>query len=173
MWFAWSALALLAVTLWMVVADYAQPWKRFQAEFRDLERKKLLADMQAERDRINQTELVLELLDPVAMRREALLGRLDLIAQSDQLGLIDLVALRLHLVQQLLPLEAAELRLIALPRLRVVGDDHPQGDRQERQRAQGEHHVHPTEVVMPVRSLFGRCDRWSQLDLLTSDAPRY
>jgi len=26
--FALSALALLGVTIWMVVADYAQPWKR-------------------------------------------------------------------------------------------------------------------------------------------------
>ncbi|HET9228791.1 MAG TPA: c-type cytochrome [Thermoanaerobaculia bacterium] len=57
MWFAVSALALLATTLWMVVADYAQPWKRYQAEFRDLEQKQLLADMKAERDKINQTDL--------------------------------------------------------------------------------------------------------------------
>lgn len=55
--FAISSLALLAVTLWMVVADYAQPWKKFQAQFRSLERKKILADMQAERDKINQTDL--------------------------------------------------------------------------------------------------------------------
>lgn len=57
MWFAVSALALLATTLWMVVADYAQPWKRYQAQFRELERQKLLKDMQAERDKINDTEL--------------------------------------------------------------------------------------------------------------------
>ena len=37
-WFAWSSLALLGVTVWMVWADYAQPWKRLQAEFRELER---------------------------------------------------------------------------------------------------------------------------------------
>src|SRR5690349_10684015 len=57
MWFAVSALALLATTLWMVVADYAQPWKRFQAEFRGLERKKLLDDLKAEREKINSTDL--------------------------------------------------------------------------------------------------------------------
>ena len=37
-WFGISALALLAVTLWMVLADYSKPWKRLQSEFRDLER---------------------------------------------------------------------------------------------------------------------------------------
>lgn len=37
-WFAWSALALLVVTIWMIFADYAKPWKRFQARFRDRER---------------------------------------------------------------------------------------------------------------------------------------
>src|SRR5215207_8350747 len=52
MWFAVSALALLATTLWMVVADYAQPWKRFQAEFRDLEREKLQRDLKEESDKI-------------------------------------------------------------------------------------------------------------------------
>ena len=57
MWFAVSALALLATTLWMVVADYAQPWKRFQAEFRDLERDKLRKDLEAEREKINSTDL--------------------------------------------------------------------------------------------------------------------
>jgi cytochrome c2 len=56
--FAISSLALLAVTLWMVVADYAQPWKKFQAQFRSLERKKILADMQAEQEKINKTDLV-------------------------------------------------------------------------------------------------------------------
>lgn len=55
--FALSSLALLAVTLWMVVADYAQSWKRYQSEFRSLERQKLLGEMKAERDKINQTEL--------------------------------------------------------------------------------------------------------------------
>ncbi|HEX6864859.1 MAG TPA: hypothetical protein VF414_18655, partial [Thermoanaerobaculia bacterium] len=52
MWFAVSALALLATTLWMVVADYAQPWKRFQAEFRDLEREQLRKELQEESGKI-------------------------------------------------------------------------------------------------------------------------
>ena len=55
--FALSSLALLAVTLWMVVADYAQPWKRMQAEFRSLEQKKLLAQAQTERQKLSDTEL--------------------------------------------------------------------------------------------------------------------
>jgi cytochrome c2 len=52
MWFAISALALLATTLWMVVADYAQPWKRYQAEFRDQEREMLRKELQKESDQI-------------------------------------------------------------------------------------------------------------------------
>ncbi len=55
--FAISSLGLLAVTLWMVVADYAQPWKRFQADFRGLEQKKLATEAKAEYDRLNQVEL--------------------------------------------------------------------------------------------------------------------
>ncbi len=56
-WFAWSSLALLAVTLWMVFEDYAKPWKRFQAEFRDLERQALLEEAEEERQRLNEDEL--------------------------------------------------------------------------------------------------------------------
>src|SRR5688572_18029305 len=52
MWFAISALALLATTLWMVVADYAQPWKRFQAEFRDLEKEALRKELEQESAKI-------------------------------------------------------------------------------------------------------------------------
>ena len=52
MWFAVSSLALLATTLWMVVADYAQPWKKFQAEFRELEQDKLLKDLKDESGKI-------------------------------------------------------------------------------------------------------------------------
>ena len=52
MWFAVSALALLATTLWMVVADYAQPWKRYQAEFRDLEREQLREQLEQESGKI-------------------------------------------------------------------------------------------------------------------------
>ncbi len=55
--FAISSLGLLAVTLWMVVADYAQPWKRFQADFRGKEQAKLAAEAKTEYDRLNQVEL--------------------------------------------------------------------------------------------------------------------
>lgn len=55
--FAWSSVALLAVTLWMVFDDYAKPWKRLQAEFRDLERQKLLAETEAERQSLNDNEM--------------------------------------------------------------------------------------------------------------------
>lgn len=55
--FAVSSLALLAVTGWMVLDDYNKPWKRFQAKFRSLEREKLAAEAEAERRRINETEI--------------------------------------------------------------------------------------------------------------------
>jgi cytochrome c2 len=55
--FALSSLGLLAVTLWMAFADYAQPWKRFQSEFRSLERQKLIKEAESERQRLNQNEL--------------------------------------------------------------------------------------------------------------------
>ncbi|HXO21284.1 MAG TPA: cbb3-type cytochrome c oxidase subunit II, partial [Thermoanaerobaculia bacterium] len=55
--FAWSSLGLLAVTLWMVFADYAQPWKRFQSEFRSLENAKLQKDAEEERKKINEQEV--------------------------------------------------------------------------------------------------------------------
>ncbi len=56
-WFAWSSLALLLITIWMVVEDYAKPWKRLQAEFRDLERQKLAEEAETERQRLNQEEI--------------------------------------------------------------------------------------------------------------------
>jgi cytochrome c2 len=55
--FAVSSLLLLAVTLWMVFADYAQPWKRYQAEFRALERQKLAKDTEGERKKINEQQV--------------------------------------------------------------------------------------------------------------------
>ncbi len=55
--FALSSLGLLAVTLWMVFADYAQPWKRYQAEFRSLEHQKLMKDEEAERQKIDQQQV--------------------------------------------------------------------------------------------------------------------
>ncbi|HKV06602.1 MAG TPA: hypothetical protein VJ725_00595, partial [Thermoanaerobaculia bacterium] len=57
MWFAVSSLGLLAVTLWMAFADYAQPWKRLQAEFRSLERQKLIREAETERQKLNSNEI--------------------------------------------------------------------------------------------------------------------
>lgn len=51
--FAWSSLALLVVTVWMVFADYAKPWKRLQAEFRERERQMAAAEAEAERQKID------------------------------------------------------------------------------------------------------------------------
>ena len=55
--FAFSAIALLLITAWMVIEDYAKPWKRYQAEFRDLERQDLERQADAERQLINESEL--------------------------------------------------------------------------------------------------------------------
>lgn len=55
--FAVSSLLLLAVTLWMVFEDYAKPWKRLQAQFRSLERQKLAAEAEAQRQHLDQQEI--------------------------------------------------------------------------------------------------------------------
>ena len=56
-WFAWSSIALLASTLWMVWDDYAKPWKRLQAEFRERERAQLVSEAEAEKQKLNQNEI--------------------------------------------------------------------------------------------------------------------
>lgn len=56
-WFAWTSVALLLVTGWMVWADYEKPWKRIQAEFRDLEREDLAAQAEVERQQLNANEI--------------------------------------------------------------------------------------------------------------------
>ena len=56
-WFAWSSLALLVVTLWMVWDDYSKPWKRFQSEFRDLERQELERQAEEEQQRLDGEEV--------------------------------------------------------------------------------------------------------------------
>lgn len=55
--FAWSSIALLLVTVWMVWADYEKPWKRIQAAFRDLERQDLMSQAEAERQQLNENEI--------------------------------------------------------------------------------------------------------------------
>lgn len=52
--FAWSVLVMLAVTIWMMVDDYAKPWKQLQSRFRTLEREKLAAEAEAERQKLSQ-----------------------------------------------------------------------------------------------------------------------
>jgi cytochrome c2 len=88
-WFAWSSLALLGVTVWMVWADYAQPWKRLQAEFRELERQSLLEKARQERQSLSdnevaqvQQEITSEERDLAAQRGE--IDRLE--SERDRLG---------------------------------------------------------------------------------------
>jgi mono/diheme cytochrome c family protein len=76
--FALSALGLLATTLWMAFADYAQPWKRIQSEFRSLERQKLEKEAEQERQRLNQNELA-------QLKREIEQAQADLERQREDL----------------------------------------------------------------------------------------
>jgi cytochrome c2 len=55
--FAISSLLLLAITLFMVLRDYARPWKRVQAEFRDLDRAAARKQLETERQQIDQTQI--------------------------------------------------------------------------------------------------------------------
>jgi cytochrome c2 len=72
--FAWSSLALLAVTLWMVFADYAKPWKRHQAEFRERERQMLLAEAETERQRLDENEIA-QIQEDIRREEESLAGQ--------------------------------------------------------------------------------------------------
>jgi hypothetical protein len=88
-WFAWSSLALLGVTVWMVWADYAQPWKRLQAEFRELERQSVLERAQQERQSLSENE-VAQIQQEIAAEEQGLkaqkgeIGRLE--SERDRLG---------------------------------------------------------------------------------------
>lgn len=87
--FALTSIALLLVTVWMVVPDYAKPWKRLQSQFRELEKEAVREELEAERQRLNANELA-QLEAQVAEERqriatqeaeieelEALSGQLD------------------------------------------------------------------------------------------------
>lgn len=90
--FAWSSLALLATTAWMVVDDYNKPWKRYQSEFRDRERQMLAAEADAERQRLNQDEIAQ--IEQQIAAEEASLGEqgTDIAALEDEIaGLEDKV----------------------------------------------------------------------------------
>ena len=80
--FAWSAVALLVVTVLMVFFDYRQPWKRYQARFRDLERQKLLGELQAEKAKVD-TQEVAELERQIAAEKAAQAQRRGSIRQAE------------------------------------------------------------------------------------------
>ena len=82
-WFALSSLALLATTIWMVVADYAKPWKRLQAEFRDLERQQLIQEAEVEKQRINEEDLT-QIRDDIAQEETRLDERRSEIQASEK-----------------------------------------------------------------------------------------
>ena len=72
--FAVSSLALLVTTGWMVLDDYVKPWKRYQAQFRSLEREKLRQEAEAERQRIEGTQIQ-ELQAEIATAEQDLAAR--------------------------------------------------------------------------------------------------
>ncbi|MCP4204998.1 MAG: c-type cytochrome [bacterium] len=72
--FAWSSIALLATTLWMVWDDYAKPWKRFQAEFRERERQQLVVEAEAERAKLNENEIA-QIQQDIAAEEASLEGK--------------------------------------------------------------------------------------------------
>jgi len=81
--FAFSALGLLGITGWMVFEDYAKPWKRYQAEFRDLERQELERQADAERQQINEGELT-QLRADVEQEESRLAERGSEVAELDK-----------------------------------------------------------------------------------------
>jgi cytochrome c2 len=46
-WFAWSSLALLVATFWMVIDDWNRPWKGYQKRFRSIEAERAQAELQS------------------------------------------------------------------------------------------------------------------------------
>src|SRR6188768_2227414 len=44
-WFLFSSLFLLLATVWMMLEDWNAPWKKYQREFRDVERTKAEAEL--------------------------------------------------------------------------------------------------------------------------------
>ncbi len=60
-WFLFSSLAFLIATVWMMVADWNRPWKRYQREFRAMDLKKVEATLAAlETPEARQGEAALE-----------------------------------------------------------------------------------------------------------------
>jgi cytochrome c2 len=81
--FALSSVGLLGTTLWMVVADYAKPWKRLQSEFRTRERQKLEAESQQAAEKINQEQLAV-LQQDIEQQQAALAAHGDEIRRLEQ-----------------------------------------------------------------------------------------
>ncbi len=77
--FAISSLAFLAITLFMVLRDYARPWKRVQAEFRDLDRAAATKQLEEERQQVDQTQIA-------AVEQEIAKAQADLDARRGEVG---------------------------------------------------------------------------------------
>ncbi len=89
MLFAISSLALLTVTLWMIFADYAKPWKRIQAQFRGMERATLLQEQEVERDKISEQDLAKLTADVEAQKARLAEGRGEIEGLEKELAKFD------------------------------------------------------------------------------------
>lgn len=87
--FAWSSLALLATTAWMVIDDYNKPWKRYQAEFRDRERAMLAREAEEERRQIDEQQIA-ELREQIAAEEKQIEARAEEIsALEEEVGTLE------------------------------------------------------------------------------------
>jgi len=87
--FALCSLGLLAVTLLMVIMDYGRPWKRVQAEFRDLERQSIVRDLEQEQQAINEQQMA-TVLQEITAAEEGLEQRgSEVEAFEDSIAVLD------------------------------------------------------------------------------------
>jgi len=90
--FAVSSIAMLAATVWMVMADHLRPWKQVQRDFQTIERAKLQASeqekLQEQRDKsqaqIEEIDAQIQAAEQNAESRTADIRRID--KDLDKLG---------------------------------------------------------------------------------------
>jgi cytochrome c2 len=87
--FALSSLALLAISLLMVMMDFGRPWKRYQAEFRDLERASFVAKLEVERESLNNDSVATVQAETAAEQARLVERQGDIAALEDEIATLD------------------------------------------------------------------------------------